>query len=242
MYHRRPGPCGGSRLRLVGVRRPLAPPAKTAAVRPRPSSRRPTTACRRLRRDLPAGDPLESRFQRPQQLMRQLAAHGHRVFYASLGFHDGTEAELSPVRARRVRDDPARHARHERLRPVALGRRRGPHGGGHRPAPSPAPHRLRRGRGATALLDRPGREAPRAVRLADRLRLHGRPLRFLDELAAMLQAEDRTIAAADLVVVTSEVLHEKVKPRAGRTRWSATAATTSISPRSPLALWERGQG
>ncbi len=40
---------------------------------------------------------------------------------------------------------------------------------------------------------------------------------FSTNSAAMLQAEHRTIAAADLVVVTSDVLHEKIKPEAGRT-------------------------
>ncbi len=89
-----------------------------------------------------------------------------------------------------------------------------------------------RGRGAIALLDRPGRETPRAVRLAGRLRLHGRPLRASRRTAAtMLQAEERTIAAADLVVVTSEVLHEKVAaegPADGAD--PQRAATTSILP------------
>ena len=40
----------------------------------------------------------DSRFQRPQQLMQQFALRGHRVFYASLGFHRGTDAQLAPDR------------------------------------------------------------------------------------------------------------------------------------------------
>ncbi len=157
-----------------------------------------------------------SRFQRPQQMARQLAALGHRVFYASLEFHRGADAVLS-VCERNIR---------EMALPGAPG------ASVYRDLPSDRD--LQR---MVAAIDKMRREwritsaavvvqLPFWTALAELLRdKFGWPIVYdcMDDHAGfstncpeMLQVEQRTIAAADLVAVTSEALEMKVRPKAKR--------------------------
>ena len=123
-----------------------------------------------------------SRFQRPQQLMDQFARRGHRVFYASLGFCGGKDGAAFAAAAglfeMTLPGTPGMNVYRELPSEADVARM------------ADAIDRLRIDgrlasavrRRAIALLDRAGRAAARAVRLADGLRLHGRPLRLLDEL------------------------------------------------------------
>ena len=155
------------------------------------------------------------RFQRPQQLMRELAARGHRVYYASLGFHRGTEAELSPLAA------GVFEMALPGLSEMSV----------YRQIPSAADvermvaaiDRLRarkRIASAVVVVDLPF-WTPLALRLREQF---GWPILYdcMDDHSGfstnsdeMLASEERTLAEADLVVVTSEKLLEKRGPRRG---------------------------
>jgi len=159
----------------------------------------------------------DSRFQRPQQLMRQCAEGGHRVFYASLGFHGGVEAELSRVRPRvyemTLPGTPGASVYQELPSDDDVTRM------------AEAVDRLRRQRRITSAVVVV--QLPFWNALAERLReMFGWPIvydcmddhsGFSTNCDTMLQAEDRTITEADLVVVTSDVLHERVRGKARRT-------------------------
>jgi GT2 family glycosyltransferase/glycosyltransferase involved in cell wall biosynthesis len=188
--------------------------------------------------------PWRSRVQRPQQLMRQFAAHGHRVFYASLAFHAGAAAELDEVEpaifetvlpgtpGTNVYGQLPTEADVERMA-AALDRLR-------------VDHRITSAVVVVQLSFWSG--------LAETLRRRfGFPVvydcmddhsGFSTNSQAMLVAEDRTIAEADLVVVTSEVLQRKVDGRARRLALIHNAceyehfAGATVSPR-PLG---EGQG
>lgn len=158
-----------------------------------------------------------SRFQRPQQIARQQATEGHRVFYASLGFHRGNAAELSTCE-RNVR---------EMSLPGTVG--------ANVYQELPSEKDLRRMVSAIDELRRQWRitsavvvvQLPFWTALAEKLReKFNWPIVYdcMDDHAgfstncdSMLRMEERTIAEADLVVVTSEVLKAKVAPRAQRT-------------------------
>jgi GT2 family glycosyltransferase len=158
-----------------------------------------------------------SRFQRPQQLMEQFARRGHRVFYASLGFCGGKSLQLARLRP----------GLFEMTLPGVPGMNV------YRELPSAsdvacmadAIDRLRiEGRLTTAVVVV---QLPFWTALAEQLRERfGWPVVYdcMDDHAgfstnskAMLQAEERTIAASDLVVVTSNVLEAKVAAAARRT-------------------------
>ena len=119
------------------------------------------------------------RCQRPQHLMRRFARSSHLVLYAANRFHGGTAARTRPIETNVLEvmlpGDPAANVYHDTLREddrarmlAAMERLASERGlsraVGRRPAP---------------VLDPAGRGVARAVRLADRLRLHGRPFRLL---------------------------------------------------------------
>ena len=161
--------------------------------------------------------PWKSRVQRPQQLMRQFAAHGHRVFYASLAFHAGAEAALEAVApgifettlpgtpGANVYQQLPTDADVEQMA-AALDRLR-------------IDHRVT---SAVVVV-----QLPFWTALAETLRRRfGWPIvydcmddhsGFSTNCQTMLDAEDRIVAEADLVVVTAEVLRRKVGPKARRT-------------------------
>ncbi|MEN6458468.1 MAG: glycosyltransferase [Thermoguttaceae bacterium] len=165
-----------------------------------------------------------SRFQRPQQLMRQWAARGHRVFYASLAFHGTADASLTPIDSAELGDLAT-------VMELTLPGR--PELSVYRHVPTAAEvacmadamDRLRRQQriGAAVVVV----ELPFWNTLAETLRQRfGWPIvydcmddhsGFSTNSASMLQAEDRTVAKADLVVVTSDLLEEKVGRKAKRT-------------------------
>ncbi|MEN6450151.1 MAG: glycosyltransferase [Thermoguttaceae bacterium] len=177
--------------------------------------------------DIPAGYdiiclpviPWNSRFQRPQQLMREWAARGHRVFYASVVFHDDCEA-----RVRQVGNMPG-------VSEMALPSPRELNVYGHLPSAADvarmvaAIDTLRRQRRIAAAVVVV--QLPFWTALAERLRQQfGWPVVYdcMDDHSGfstnsdeMLEAEEQTIATADLVVVTSDVLKKKVERRAKRT-------------------------
>ena len=181
-----------------------------------------------------------SRFQRPQQLMRQFAEHGHRVFYAALGFHTGDAAELAPIETgvfemalpgtpnTNVYQQVPSAADLERMA-AAIDRMR-------------AQYRI----GSAVVMV----QLPFWTALAEELRSEfGWPIvydcmddhsGFSTNCGEMLRAEDRTVAEADLVVVTADVLHEKVKSRARRTAVVRNACEYEHFARagSPLPLGE----
>jgi GT2 family glycosyltransferase len=158
-----------------------------------------------------------SRFQRPQQMMQELAARGHRVFYASLGFHSGAEAELSPlvpgVCEMLLPGTPGTSVYQQLPSPTEVERM------------AAAIDRLRATRRITSAVVVV--QLPFWTALAERLReqFHWPVVYdcmddhsgFSTNCDAMLRAEQRTITTADLVVVTSEVLHQKVQGKARRT-------------------------
>ncbi|MFZ1937057.1 MAG: glycosyltransferase [Thermoguttaceae bacterium] len=158
-----------------------------------------------------------SRFQRPQQIADQFARRGHRVFYASLGFCGGKTVRL-------VRQRPGVF---EMTLPGAPGVNV------YRELPAEADvarmadaiDRLRvEGRLASAVVVV---QLPFWTTLAERLRERfGWPVvydcmddhsGFSTNCESMLRAEDRTIASADLVVVTADLLETKVRAKARRT-------------------------
>ncbi len=161
--------------------------------------------------------PWKSRVQRPQQLMRQFAEHGHRVFYASLGFHAGAAAEVDEVApavfettlpgtpGTNIYGQLPTEADVERMA-AALDRLR-------------LDHRVT---SAVVVV-----QLPFWTALAEELRKRfGWPIvyecmddhtGFSTNCQTMFGAEERTIAEADLVVVTSDVLREKAEPKARRT-------------------------
>jgi GT2 family glycosyltransferase/glycosyltransferase involved in cell wall biosynthesis len=158
-----------------------------------------------------------SRFQRPQQLMEHYARRGHRVFYASLGFHEGAAAELSPILPdvfeMCLPGTPGASVYQQLPSPEDVGRM------------AAAIDRLRLERGiASAVVVI---QLPFWTALAETLReKFGWPIvydcmddhsGFSTNCREMLSAEERTIAEADLVVVTSGVLEEKARPKARRT-------------------------
>ena len=158
-----------------------------------------------------------SRFQRPQQLMAQLAQRDHRVFYASLGFHGGTAAEIAPIQqgvfemtlpgtpGASVYQQLPSHDDVERMA-AAIDRLR-------------LEHRIT---SAVVVV-----QLPFWIALAETLRERFQwPIvydcmddhsGFSTNCEAMLRAEDRTVAEADLVVVTADLLYEKVRATARRT-------------------------
>lgn len=161
--------------------------------------------------------PWRSRVQRPQQLMRQFARRGHRVFYASLGFQEAAAADLALVE----------RGIYETTLPGTPGTNV------YQQLPTDADvekmaaavERLRTDcRIASAVIVI---QLPFWTSLAETLRERlGWPIvydcmddhsGFSTNCDSMLHMEDRTIAEADLVVVTSELLRDKVAPRARRT-------------------------
>jgi len=161
--------------------------------------------------------PWHSRFQRPQQLMRQYARAGHRVYYAAFRFHAGGGMKAAPIETNVVE--------------VSL------------PGPPginvygqvPQAEDVRRMLEAFAQLRRQQRitsavvvvQLPFWTPLAERLREQfGWPLVYdcMDEHAGfstnqeeMLSVEQRLVNIADMVVVTSQRLEEKVRPIARHT-------------------------
>ncbi len=152
-----------------------------------------------------------SRFQRPQQLMRQFAKHGHRVFYASLAFHAGNEAELTPIEEGVFECALPGAAGVNVYRELPSAADVEAYGGRRRPV---APEC----RIASAVVVV---QLPFWTALADQLRRRfAWPIVYdcMDDHAgfstnceSMLKAEQRTVADVDLVVVTSDVA-----PRKGR--------------------------
>ena len=161
--------------------------------------------------------PWNSRVQRPQQLMRQFARHGHRVFYASLAFQAGDDAAVAAVAPNVF----------ETILPGA------PHTNVYGEIPSEADvdrmveavNRLRIERRITSAVVVV--QLPFWTKLAEKLRERfGFPIVYdcMDDHAgfstncpAMLAEEDRLVAEADLVAVTAEALREKVASKSRRT-------------------------
>jgi GT2 family glycosyltransferase/glycosyltransferase involved in cell wall biosynthesis len=158
-----------------------------------------------------------SRFQRPQQLIRQFAAHGHRTFYAALGFHAGAGADLAPLEANvfemSLPGDPAINVYQKLPSAADVGRM----------AAAIDRVRLECRIGSAVVVV----QLPFWTELAEQLRRKfgwrivydcmDDHAGFSTNRSEVVQTEDRTIAEADLVVVTADVLHEKVKSRARRT-------------------------
>ncbi len=160
--------------------------------------------------------PWKSRFQRPQQLMAQAADRGHRVFYASLGFHGGADAMQKTLQ-------PG-------VWEISLPGSRGTNVYKQLPtdadveAMAAAIDRLRIERRVTSAVVVV--QLPFWTALAEQLRERfGWPIVYdcMDDHAgfstnceAMLQTEERTIAESDLVIVTSDVLEQKVCRKAKR--------------------------
>lgn len=161
--------------------------------------------------------PWHSRIQRPQQLMRQFADHGHRVFYTSLHFRRSRSPQVLPVQ--------------RRIFEVTLP---GPRGANvHQQLPSShdiermaaAIDRLRHKRHITSAVIVV--QLPFWTALAEKLRdMFGWPIVYdcMDDHAsfstssnAMSVVEDRLVAQADLVAVTADILHENVREKAQRT-------------------------
>jgi glycosyltransferase involved in cell wall biosynthesis len=156
------------------------------------------------------------RFQRPQQIMRRFAQHGHRVLFAANHFHRGVEARLrdieSNVQEVVLPGDPSANV-YQSL---------------------PAAEDLRRMVAAFEMLQGQRRvdqavvvaQLPYWTALAEVLRArYGWPVVYdcMDELAgflhntpAVLDAEVRLIATSDLVIASSERLLHAVRGRARR--------------------------
>ncbi len=160
--------------------------------------------------------PWNSRVQRPQQLMRKYAEHGHRVFYASLDFHAGNVTEVHEVapaifetalpgtpgasvyKQLPTDDDVEKMA-------TALGRLR-------------VEHRIASGVVVVQL--------PFWTALAEELcKRFGWQIvyecmddhsGFTTNCREMLCAEDRIAGEADLVIVSSDALEKKMGPKAKR--------------------------
>ena len=158
-----------------------------------------------------------SRFQRPQQLMKQCAEQGHEVYYAALRFNNKTDARLTPL--------------HESVYEMELPGDPGKSVYKHLPSRDDvdkmcaAIDRMRRERRITS--SAVVVQLPFWTALAERLReKFGWPIvydcmddhsGFSTNCAAMLRMEKRLAAEADLVVTTSATLDEKVRPKARRT-------------------------
>ena len=190
-----------------------------------------------------------SRFQRPQQMMQQFARRGHRVFYASLGFCEGKAVQLARQRP----------GVFEMTLPGAAG----VNVYGELPCEADvtrmadAIDRLRiDGRLTSAVVVV---QLPFWTALAERLRQRfGWPVVYdcMDDHAgfstnceSMLQAEDRTIAGSDLVVVTADVLETKVRAKARRMTlirnacdYEHFAAVPSIAAENPTRSEEIAGG
>jgi hypothetical protein len=156
------------------------------------------------------------RFQRPQQLMRQLAARGHRVLYAANRFHRGSEVRLHPLETGIVEfalpGDSATNV-YQQL-----------------------PSMEQAGRMTKALVALAGTtglretvivaQLPFWTALAENLRAQlGWPIvydcmdahgGFLNNTPAVLDEEARLIATADLVIASSDRLEESVRDRSRR--------------------------
>ena len=154
------------------------------------------------------------RFQRPQQLLRQFARQGHRVFYAANHFHGGTGAKLRPVEPNVVElvlpGDPTINVYHQM--PSSA----------HVDSMADALARLRHEQRLTDVVVVV--QLPFWTDLAERLsnRL-GWTIVYdcMDDHAGfhnntddVLEGEARLVGLADLVVTSSERLHRKVGPRA----------------------------
>lgn len=158
-----------------------------------------------------------SRYQRPQQLMAQYAERGHRVYYASLGFHEGTDAELTTILPNlfemTLPGDPDANVYQHLPSPEDVDRM------------AAAIDRLRREHHITSAIV--VIHLPFWTALAETLRERfGWPIVYdcMDDHAGfstnsktMLQAEEQTVATADLVVTTSEELRVKIQETARRT-------------------------
>jgi GT2 family glycosyltransferase/glycosyltransferase involved in cell wall biosynthesis len=157
-----------------------------------------------------------SRFQRPQQLMSQLADRGHRVFYASLRFNRGRQVRLASLRPNvfewilptRRGIDMQRELPNDRdiARMIA------------------GIERFRAAGCMTAAVVVV--QSAFWTALAERLREQfGWPIVYdcMDDHAGfstnrtpIVDMEEQTVGTADLVVVTADLLAEKVKSRAKR--------------------------
>ncbi len=180
-----------------------------------------------------------SRFQRPQQMARRQAAAGHRVLYASFGFHRGNSARLSTC-------EPNVYEMELPGAPGTNVYQQLPSDDDVRRMVS-AIDRLRRQRRITSAVVVV--QLPFWTALAEKLReKFGWPIvydcmddhsGFSTNCESMLSVEERTIAEADLVVVTSDVLEAKVRPKARRTALIRNACDYEhFAPVSPLPLGE----
>ena len=185
--------------------------------------------------------PWDSRFQRPQQLMRQFADRGHRVFYASLDFRRGANARLHPLLPHvfeMILPSESRIRVYRRL---------------------PSSNDVRRMASAIDRLRRDNRIASAVIvvqfpfwtALAETLReKFGWPIvydcmddhsGFSTNVETMLLEEERTIATADLVVATSDVLRAKVQATARRTAIIRSACDFDHFAATPLQRQRNAQ-
>ncbi len=180
-----------------------------------------------------------SRFQRPQQMARQQTAAGHRVFYASFGFHDDRTARLATL-------EPNVY---EMGLPGTAGM--------NVYQQLPSDDDVRRMVSAIDQLRCKWRitsavvvvQLPFWTALAEKLReKFDWPIvydcmddhsGFSTNCESMLDVEERTISEADLVVVTSDALEAKVRPKARRTALIRNACDYEhFAPASPPPLGE----
>ncbi len=161
--------------------------------------------------------PWNSRVQRPQQLMRQYLAHDQRVFYATLDFAHGTTAAAEPLEKNlfelKLPGTPGTNVYQQVLSDADVMRM------------VDAIDRLRISRRITTAVV--VLQLPFWTKLAEALRSRfGWPVvydcmddhsGFSTNSEAMLQAEQRAVTESDLVVVTSDLLYEKMSPQARRT-------------------------
>jgi O-antigen biosynthesis protein len=153
------------------------------------------------------------RFQRPQHLMRQFARASHLVLYAANRFHDGTAARTRPIETNILEvmlpGDPAANVHHDVL------------GGDDRARMLAAMGRLASDRGLSEAVV--VAQHPYWTPLAEAMREQfGWPIvydcmddhsGFWDIGAEVLQVERRLIAAADMVVASSQRLHDGIRAR-----------------------------
>ena len=176
-----------------------------------------------------------SRFQRPQQMARRQAAEGHRVFYAAIEFHRGADVALETrernVREMRLPGRPGANVYQESPSEEDVQRM------------ASAIDRMRRQRRITSAVVVV--QLPFWTALAEKLReKFGWPIvydcmddhsGFSTNCDSMLRVEERTIAEADLVAVTSEALDAKVRPTARRTALVRNACDYEHFSSLPLA-------
>lgn len=154
------------------------------------------------------------RFQRPQQLMRQFALRGHRVYYAANHFHRGTAARRRPVEPNVFETvlpgDPTANVYHQRPSPADTDRM----------ADALSRMRETQGLGSAVVVAQLPFWTDLALRLRD---LHGWTVvydcmddhaGFHDNTEAALEAEARLVAQADLVAASSDRLYQHVSQRA----------------------------